>query len=390
MRILTFTNLYPNSRQPRHGIFVEQRLKHLLANGLPEAKVVAPVPWFPFRGRRFGAWGEFAAIPRQETRDGVEVFYPRYPVIPKVGMSVAPLLMAHAVKPSIERLIADGYDFDVIDAHYFYPDGVAAVMLGRWLQKPVVISARGTDINMLPDFAIPRRWIRWAAAECAAIITVSRALKDRLCDLGASEGKITVLRNGVDLALFRPLDRQDTRDQLGVTRTLLLSVGNLIETKGHDLAIRALARIPDADLIVIGRGPSARSLRVLASAVGVADRVRFIDNLPQAELVRYYNAAEALLLVSVSEGMPNVILEAIACGTPVVATATGGAMEIVSCPEAGELMHERQPSALVDALSRLRRRVPDPAATRRHAEKFGWADVVRDQLALYATVAGES
>jgi len=390
VRILTFTSLYPNNVQPRHGIFIEQRLKHLLAGGQLEARVVAPVPWFPLRGRLLGAWGDFAAIARAEQLSGITVYHPRYPVIPKIGMSVAPILMASAVKASLQRLMTNGYDFDFIDAHYFYPDGVAAVMLGRWLQKPVVISARGSDINVLPKYTIPRRWIRWAATECDAIITVSRALKDCLYELGTPADKITVLRNGVDLELIRPLDRQDIRKRLDVSGTLLLSVGNLIELKGHDLAIRALVGIPDAELVVIGRGSAARSLRNLALSLGVGDRVRFLDNLPQTELVRYYNAADALVLASVSEGMPNVVLEAIACGTPVIATATGGVSEIISCSAAGELMQERQASAIVDAFARLRERVSDRVAIRRHAEKFGWADVVRDQVALYATVAARS
>lgn len=387
MRILTFTNLYPSSVQPRHGIFVEQRLKRLLGGGQLEARVIAPIPWFPLRGRMFGTWGEFAGIPTVEIRDGIEVRHPRYPVVPKVGMSIAPLLMAHAVRASLKRLIEDGYDFDLIDAHYFYPDGVAAVMLGRWLQKPVVISARGTDINVLPNYAVPRRWIRWAATNCDAIIAVSRSLKERLCELGTPEDKVTVLRNGVDLELFQPLNRRHIREQLGVTGTLLLSVGNLIEQKGHDLAIRALVDIPNAQLIIIGRGPNERSIRELAASLGIGDRVRFLDNLPQAELVRYYNAADVLVLASVSEGMPNVVLEAIACGTPVVATAAGGTAEVISCPEAGELMQVRNTSGLIEAFTRLRERTPDRAATRRHAEQFGWSDVVRDQLALYASVA---
>jgi glycosyltransferase involved in cell wall biosynthesis len=223
--------------------------------------------------------------------------------------------------------------------------------------------------------------------ECDAIITVSRSLKNRLRDLGTSESKVTVLRNGVDLEMFRPLDRREVRGQLGIAGALLLSVGNLVEPKGHDLAIRALTGIPEAKLIIIGRGPAGRSLRALAAALGVGDRVGFIDNLPQAELVRYYNAADALVLASVSEGMPNVVLESIACGTPVVATGTGGAMEIITVPEAGELMRERTSLALVDAFRCLYERAPNRSLTRRYAQLFSWADVVRDQLTLYAKVA---
>jgi glycosyltransferase involved in cell wall biosynthesis len=157
--------------------------------------------------------------------------------------------------------------------------------------------------------------------------------------------------------------------------------------KGHHLAIRALAGIPDAELVVIGRGPMARSLRNLAAALSVGSRVRFIDQVSQAELVRYYNAADALVLASVSEGMPNVVLEAIACGTPVVAMAAGATVEVISRPEAGELVHVRKTPALIDAVNRLLERAPDRAVIRRHAENFSWVDVVRQQLDLYKTVA---
>ena len=119
------------------------------------------MPWFPSRAARFGEYAGYARIPARDVRHGIAIDYPRYPVIPKVGMSLAPVLMALAVLPRLRAIIADGYDFDAIDAHYVYPDGVAAAWLGRQLGKPVVITARGSDLNVLPQYPLPRRMIRW-------------------------------------------------------------------------------------------------------------------------------------------------------------------------------------------------------------------------------------
>ena len=151
MRIVTFTTLYPSEVRPQHGIFVETRLRKLVESGAVEARVVAPCPWFPFASPSFGRYAEFARIPRQEERFGLRVDHPRYPLLPKIGMSSAPLALFAATLPLLRRQIKEGQDFDLIDAHYFYPDGVAAVLLGQALGRPVVITARGTDLNIIPE-----------------------------------------------------------------------------------------------------------------------------------------------------------------------------------------------------------------------------------------------
>src|SRR5690606_25968817 len=146
----------------------------------------------------------------------------------------------------IARLLAGGHDFDLIDAHYYYPDGIAAALLARWFRKPFVVTARGTDLNLLPDYRVPRRWIQWAARRAAASITVSEALKQKLVGLGASPDDVHVVRNGVDLELFHPLDRTSTREALGLPAgRWLASIGNLVPLKGHDIAIQALERLPE-------------------------------------------------------------------------------------------------------------------------------------------------
>jgi hypothetical protein len=160
IRLLTFTTLFPSSMRPNHGIFVENRLRHLVASGQAESRVLAPVPFFPFRAARFGPWSQFARTPGQETRDGLAIDHPRYPLLPRIGMSTAPHALYHASLRRLRRLMAEGLNFDVIDAHYVYPDGVAAVWLGQRLGKPVVITARGSDVTQLPDHATPRRLIQ--------------------------------------------------------------------------------------------------------------------------------------------------------------------------------------------------------------------------------------
>lgn len=386
MRILTFSTLYPHSVRPSHGIFVETRLRHLLASGKAESKVVAPVPWFPSSNPRFGEYAAFARVPREERRNGIDVLHPRYITVPKLGMSVAPFLLAGGAYSTVKSIIRSGYNFDVIDAHYFYPDGVAAVLLGRHFGKPVVITARGTDVNLIPDHRLPRKMILWAACRAAGIVAVASALRDRLVALGVPEGAIEVLRNGVDLKFFRQADRDSSRRQLGFGRTTLLSVGNLVPLKGHNLSIRALKLLPEMALVIVGDGPERKALGALVEELSLNDRVSFTGALTQEDLRDYYSAADALILASSREGWPNVLLESMACGTPVIASRVGGTPEVVSAPEAGVLVTERTPEGLAQAVRRLFARIPDRGATRHYAESFDWGATTAGQLELFGRI----
>lgn len=383
LRVLVFSTLYPNEAQPNHGVFVENRLRHVVRTGAIEAKVVAPVPWFPSTNPRFGHYADFAAAPALETRHGLEILHPRYPVIPKTGMTVAPALLYAWSRGALTKLIAAGFDFDVIDAHYFYPDGVAAVMLGQTFGKPVTVTARGTDINLIPKNVLPRRVIRWAAQRSGANIAVCQALKDAMVELGIDPETVTVLRNGVDLEQFHPVDGAAYRDASGLTSPVLLSVGGLITRKGHDLIIRALADLPGATLLIAGSGPEETRLRALADTLGLADRVRFLGPVPHDSLREIYSAANCLVLASDREGWPNVLLEAMACGTPVAATNIWGTPEVVARPEAGRLIMERTPAAIAETVKAVLADPPDPAATRAYAETFSWDATTRGQIDIF-------
>ncbi|MCA1245493.1 glycosyltransferase family 4 protein [Massilia sp. MS-15] len=377
MKILTFSTLFPNTEKPGHGIFVETRLRHLVASGRVDARVMAPVAWFPSSNPRFGEHARLARVPREENRHGIPVLHPRYPVLPKIGMNVAPFLLAQAVKPAIGRLIDEGFDFDLIDAHYFYPDGVAAAMLARHFNKPLVITARGSDITLLPTFPLPRRMILWAARRADHVITVCNALRDEVVALGVDAQRVTSLRNGVDLQLFRPTERA-----AGQSFTLL-TVGHLVPVKAQELIIGALPLLPDVRLVVAGDGPNRQMLHDLATRLDVSGRVDFLGAVPQAQLRAHYGAADALVLASSREGWANVLLESMACGTPVVASRVYGTPEVVAAPEAGVLMAERTPQGVADAVNALRSNYPDRSATRRYAERFSWDDTTSGQLALF-------
>jgi teichuronic acid biosynthesis glycosyltransferase TuaC len=383
MKILTFTTLYPNQAQPNHGVFVENRLRHLVLSQQVEVRVVAPVPWFPFKHARFGKYATFARVPRAEERHGISILHPRFPQIPKVGMSMSPFLLAAAVRPVLQRMIDEGYDFDVIDAHYFYPDGVAAALLARHFKKRLVITARGSDISVLPEFFVPGKLIRWAAARASGLITVCQALKDAMVDLGISPERIVPLRNGVDLKLFRIIDRDARRRELGLTGFTLLSVGLLAEHKGHCLIIEALPSMPGVRLLIAGTGPDREALERLAEQLGVRERVTFLGAVPHAELPQYYGAVDALVLASSREGWANVLLESMACGTPVVASRVWGTPEVVAAAAAGVLMHERSANGIAQAVSALREDYPAHEATRHYAEGFSWDDTTNGQLTLF-------
>jgi teichuronic acid biosynthesis glycosyltransferase TuaC len=392
VRTLLFSTLYPSSVRPGHGIFVETRLRELVRGGGVQPVVMAPVPWFPSRHPRFGGYARLAATPAREVWNGIEVLHPRYPLLPKVGMTLAPVLLAAACLRPIQRLIESGLDFDVIDAHYYYPDGVAAAWLARHFHKPVTITARGSDLTQIGNYPLPRRMMTWAAGHAAASIGVCQALVDVLSDWGVEPERLHVMRNGVDLRRFTFESRDALRRGLNLSNgPLLLSVGHLIERKGHDLVIQVLAGLlpdyPGAQLVIIGEGPERERLEACAAAAGVTDSVRFTGALPQQELVRWYGASDLMVLASSREGWANVLLEAMACGTPVVATRAGGTPEVLTAPDVGRVVDQRSVPALRAAVAAMLAAPPPRERVRAHAEAFAWDPTSAQQLQLFRHLA---
>jgi glycosyltransferase involved in cell wall biosynthesis len=301
-------------------------------------------------------------------------------------MNFSPFLLHQASRRALSRLLAEGARFDVIDAHYLYPDGVAAVRLGAEFGLPVVLTARGSDVTQWPDHATPRRLILDAVARAGAVITVSAGLRAALMGLGAAGEKITVLRNGVDTQTFYPVSRQVARAALGLTGPTLISVGALIERKRHRLILEALAGLPEFSLLIVGEGPERAALEALAGRLGLAGRVRLPGSVPHMVMAQYYSAADLSVLASSREGWANVLLESMACGVPVVASDIPGNDEVVGERAAGLIVAVNTPAGIAAAVRDLWADMPARAATRAYAERFGWEATSRGQLEIFRRV----
>ena len=354
MKVLVFASLYPNNICPQNGVFVKERMTQFARQSGCDVQVIAPVPYFP--PLKISSRWRFSQVQWHEVIEGLEVYHPRYAMIPKVGMALQGWLMFLSLLPTVKRL-QRSFDFDVIDAHYVYPDGFAAVLLGHWLGKPVIVSARGSDINLFKDFPLIRRFLRYTLTKANGVIAVSQALKDAACSLGVSAEKVTVIPNGVDTLKFFPLPQAEARKRLGLpNRRVILSVGRLCQNKGFDMLIRAFKMLlekgyePGLSLVLIGEGAFRKPLEEMIASARLQDHIQLIGEVPHAELALWYSAADVFCLASGREGWPNVLLESLACGTPVVATAVGGIPEIL-CSDAIGLLTERNERDIAEKLS---------------------------------------
>lgn len=383
MRLLTYTNLYPSADKPRHGIFVEERLRHLIASGRIDADVCALRPRNSLNpALQFSRTGQTST----ETRHGLRVTYVDVPTLPLITNWIDPVLWARTSHKVVTDIIGESSTDTIIDAHFLYPDAVAAVILARRLCVPVVMTARGSDVNVKCENPVMRRWVRWAAKQCAAIVTVSQALADRITTFGIAADTIEVLPNGVDLEKFQPRSDARTRLDLVGAGVVLLSAGHLLEAKGHHIAIEALADLPDATLLIVGEGPQESALRMLAQKLRVASRVRFLGFVPHRQMADIYSAADFTILASANEGMPNVMLESLACGTRVIATNVGGIGEVITASPAGAIIASRDSNAVVGSIRALTDSRHDRDKTRKFAESFGWDGTIQRQISLYERV----
>jgi len=392
MNILTITSLFPNSEQKRHGVFVENRLLKL-AEKYPDVNitVIAPVPYFPIASKKFGLYGAYAKVPKIEQRNGITIYHPRYLVIPKIGMNITPYFMSYSIKRLAKKLIKQGLKFDLIDAHYFYPDGVAANWLAKQLGLPITITARGNDISLIPDFKVPRKHIAKTILEADACIGVCKALVGEMKIIQPHQTNYFAFRNGVDLEVFSPLTllkRNELRAKYNVTeKFVIISVGHFIERKGHHLIIDALINLPNTHLFLAGDGELDKQLRQQVNSLSLEKQVTFLGAIPQAELLYFYGISDCMVLASSREGWANVLLESMACGTPVVATPIWGTPEVVSEKSAGILTKGRSADEIGQAILELQKDYPDRKSVREYSEKFSWDETSYQLHELFVSLS---
>jgi teichuronic acid biosynthesis glycosyltransferase TuaC len=394
MRVLVLTTVFPNAQQPTLGVFVRERVRRVAE--FAKVVVVAPIPWFPLNGHIRGRHLE--AISPVEFDGTLEVHHPRFLCVPRYGKWLDGLLYTVSLVPFMFRL-RRRFAFDVIDAHFAYPDGFAAVLLGRIFRRPVVITLRGSIVR-LSTYPTHRPLLRLALRLATRIVAVSRSLKDVAIALGTPDTKVRVIPNGVDTAHFAPSSRAAARERLGLplTSTIVLSVGGVNEGKGHHRIVQLLPslleRHPNLLYVIVGGerpGDTSRPrIERMVATNDLRDHVWFAGERSHDEIPLWMAASDLFCLATRSEGWANVLLEAMACGLPVVTTRVGGNHEIISSPELGILVDPHDDAALARAIGDALARQWDRSALVDHARHHRWetaaaAAIAELQAAVRAT-----
>lgn len=378
MRILSIATLFPNPAKPSFGVFVGNQMRAVVARGEVDLTMVSPIgvpPW-PLSMRE--PYAQLKEVPEISDAVGMKVHYPKFTLIPKVGGDSNPGRIARAVLPLVRRLHRER-PFDLVDAQFFFPDGPAAAILAGELGLPLTIKSRGADIHYWGQRDRALAQMKEAADQATGLLAVSEALRDDMIALGMPDEKIYVHYTGLDRELFHPIERAAARALVSAMPNfaiwpegpLIVTPGALIPRKGQRLVIEALARLPDARLALAGSGEDEANLQGLAKRLGVADRVHFLGQVDHDILPHLLCAADVLVLPSSSEGLANVWIEGLACGTPIVVPDIGGAGEVVNDPSAGRLV-ARNPESIAGAVAEILADPPSQADVAANVSRFSW------------------
>jgi glycosyltransferase involved in cell wall biosynthesis len=373
MRVLIMTKIFPNVVEPHSAPFNRQQFAALARRC--EVEVLATIPWFP-GARALQRWspaGRLHGVPACEQIDGMRVYHPRFLFVPKLGNGASGPLYAASLASSIVRYRGQ---VDVLLGSWAYPDGFATVILAGLLGVASVIKLHGSDMDVVARLPGSRRRLQWALPRADRIVAVSGPLATAAHSLGVRAGRVDVVPNGVDACSFKPADRAEARRELGVALDdrVVLYVGRVEEEKGALDLVQAfgseVAGLQGAQLVMVGAGAALEACRAVAA--GSRTRVSFVGARPHGEVPRWLAACDVLALPSWHEGMPNVVLEAIACGRRVVATRVGGIPDVLTCEVLGAMVPPRQPAALAIALAQAVATRYDPAAVVAKAQLPDW------------------
>ncbi len=361
MRVLVVTKIFPNCVEPTSSPFNRQQFAALARSC--ELEVLATIPWFP-GAQALGRWspaGRLARVPATERIDGLPVRHPRFAFIPRVAQGLSGPLYAASLLPEVLRYRGR---VDVVLGSWAYPDGYAAVALAELLRVPAVIKVHGSDLNVLAKRPGPRRRMERAFRRAARIVTVSRPLATIAAELGAPPESIDVVPNGIDRTLFHPRERADARRALGLPLDgpIVLYVGHIAAAKGALDLVQAAAvagsALGGARLVFVGDGADLTECTRLAETLAVD--ATFVGAEPHERIPLWLAACDVLALPSWNEGVPNVVIEALASGRRVVATRVGGIPDVVSSEIFGELVPPRDHQALALGLVQVLATPYDP------------------------------
>lgn len=390
LRVLAISFLFPNSVYPNRGIFVLNRLKAVQAYA--DVKVINPILWFPFCSR-LARYEGYDRIPARETIDGIEVFHPRFFSIPVVFKFV--IAVTYAIATALVALrVRRNWRFDVIDLHWTYPDLPAGRLLARLLGLRQLVTIRGVPALKLGRWTLQQFITDTCLRRSDHVITLSDELRAMSIERGVAAERATTVRNGVDVDRFFYQPRVECRRELGLSEdaTIIFGAGYLTPRKGFDRIIRALPELltlhKSIELYLAGpagtfaQGDRTDELRELAQSLGVADRLHLIGEVQSTSLRDWYGAADVFCLSSRSEGCPNVLMEALACGCPVVATDVGAVSEVVCTPWMGEVVASSR-SGIAVGLKRALARQFDRQKIASSMSALDWDWCARQVLDLY-------
>ncbi|MBM3634938.1 MAG: glycosyltransferase family 4 protein [Actinobacteria bacterium] len=394
MRVLMISHMYPSPVNPTGGIFVHEQVRALIDRG-HEVRVVSPKGWAP---PGLGRWKAYRDVVPEDTLDGVVVHYPRKLTLPggRLGHRNADAFLA-GIRRTVRRIHHD-WPFDVIHAHMMVPDGWAAARMARELGVPAVGTAHRADVLDVPaEGRLSRMRVAEAIQELDAVITVSRAIGDAADAIARPRRPITVVPNGADAEVFLPRDAAGARERLGIPDDgpVVSYVGKLVPRKGVDTLIESMGLLQVRGgaprLVMAGIGGLREPLEQRAAQLGVADRITWLGKVPHHDVGWVMSTGDVFVLPSLSEGLPTVVCEAMACGLPVVATAVDGTPEIVDDPATGLLVRPHDAEGLADALARVLGDAPLRAAMgaealRRSEADYTWAANAARMEAVYEMV----
>ena len=386
MHVVVLSSLFPSAVQPGAGLFVRERMFRLARR--VNLCVVAPAPWFPFqRILRFFRPFFRPGAPHYEKQSGIDVWYPRYFSFPGVLKRFDAIFLALGAYYRMRTLRRAGR-LDLIDAHFGYPDGCAAAILGRWLGVPVSVTLRGSEARKVNDPLIAQRLVA-GLKSADHIFAVSDSLKAVAVHLGISADRIHVVGNGVDAARFSPIDQRHAREGLNlpVHQKVLVSVGGLVPGKGFQHVIEILPsliqRFPGLMYLIVGAptiaGDNSAQLHAQVSRLHLAGNVRFLGYIPPDDLAMVLSSADVFVLATAGEGWANVFLEAMACGLPVVTTDVGGNRQVVSNTGLGTIVPYGDAASLFAAIAAALECSWDRGAIRKYAEQNSWGPRI-DQI----------
>jgi glycosyltransferase involved in cell wall biosynthesis len=383
-KFLSLSSEFPNPSEPGKGLFIRSRLRAIAAQ--TQVTVVAPVALLDYANPHNRLLAGFG-IPRRRADDGIEVLHPRWLYPPFGGWINAFFLFARLLAPAVRLRRRDAYN--LIDAHFAHPEGIAAALLGLVLNVPFMVTIRGSELRYR-DQAWKRFWIGWALRRADRVIAVADNLRSLAIELGVDPARARTIPNGVDTDIFFRRDKAACRrtHNLAPAARVILCAGDLAELKGHHKVIRALTAMTDdglsAQLVIAGGvGRSGRYVEMLRAQVAeghLADRVRFAGEVDQHALAELMSAADVFCLASRTEGWPNVVNEALACGTPVVATDVGAVRQMIRSEELGTVVPVTDEAALTSALRSALSRDWDHHAISTWGQSRSWKQVADEVL----------